>query len=466
MIGVVTAPQINANDDQVGVVGWHVEDGAYVEIGDDLVDLETSKAVVTIPAETAGFVRRVAGKGAIVNVGATLCHIADTVEEATVALSDDHASAAIAAPAVAAVQPAPTASTAEPPLLPPRGHSQTRFSKGALELIARLDLDQQSFEGAGLVTARAIQAAQNPVAPGPASVPAISHAMTLPVPTAARDEAISLGKRAEIEALSTGESGLINSTLSVYFDSAAIRSRLQHSDSFGGSIQPLILYEVSRLLRQWPQFTAFFADDRVHYYGRTDLGVALDLGRGLKVVTLKDAGSLMPIEIFERMIEFGLKYTDNKIRPEELVGSTFTVTDLSGFDVLHFKPLINGRQSAILGIGGDSEMSGHPMSFNMTFDHRVANGREAALFLQELRTRMLSYAPASGSSGTRQSAVAEPAPLRIPALDTGAGVRCARCGIDQATYRSEAGTDAYMFACFSDDGTIEPVCHRCSGGFF
>jgi pyruvate/2-oxoglutarate dehydrogenase complex dihydrolipoamide acyltransferase (E2) component len=465
VIAIVKAPQINANDDKVGVVGWHVEDGAYVAVGDDLVDLETSKAVVTIPADAAGFVRRVAAKGAIVNVGSLLCHIAETAEEATIALPEEIAQVPRGASVPSSAQTAPVASQVAASAAPARGQSPVRFSKGALDLIEALGIDKQAFDGAGLVTARSIEAARNPMPAVRADrSQAIRHAVPLPAPSSAREEMISLGKRAEIDALSTGEAGLINSTLSVFFDSAAIRSRLQQSDSFGGSIQPIILYEVSRLLQQWPQFTAFFADDRIHFYSRIDLGVALDLGRGLKVVTINDAQSLMPVEIFERTIEFGLKYNDNKIRPEELIGSTFTVTDLSGFDVLHFKPLINGRQSAILGIGGDGEQPGHPMSLNLTFDHRVANGREAAMFLQELRARISSYAPGARPSVAEPGLVPEASRGGI-GLEMGATVHCARCGIDHATYRSEAGADAYMFACFSDAGNIEAVCHRCSGGF-
>jgi pyruvate/2-oxoglutarate dehydrogenase complex dihydrolipoamide acyltransferase (E2) component len=81
----------------------------------------------------------------------------------------------------------------------------------------------------------------------------------------------------------------------------------------------------------------------------------------------------------------------NEILPEELINSTITVTDLSNQDILYFHPLINGYQSAIIGIGGDSSRPEYPMAINMTFDHRVSTGREVATFLNELKKRILSY---------------------------------------------------------------------------
>ena len=462
MSAIINAPQINANDDQVGVVGWHVADGDYVSVGDDLVDLETSKATVTIAAEQDGYVRHLVAKGAIVNVGAPLCRIAASADEAM-------ADAAPPPPPLrrSRTTPQPESATLTTPSprvdAPTLGAVETRFSRDALEMIETLGLDRGAFEGQGLVTARSIRAAQSPAKPArAASASTVTHTVALqPMPATGRDEPLPLSKRAEIEALSTGESGTINSTLSVYFDSAAIRARLARDSAFDGAVQPIILYETARLLRQWPQLTAYYGDEAIHFYDRVDLGLALDLGRGLKVVTIRDADTLMPVELFERMIGFGLAYGDNKIAPTDLVGSTFTVTDLSGLDVLHFKPLINGRQSAILGIGGDGTQPSHPMSLNLTFDHRVANGREGAMFLRELRTRLTSYA-----IGTAQVTVPNAAPDRPQPLLSGGDVACGRCGIGLQSYREVAGADAYMFACFTENGTVEPYCHRCAGGFF
>jgi pyruvate/2-oxoglutarate dehydrogenase complex dihydrolipoamide acyltransferase (E2) component len=473
MIQHIQAPRINTNDDQVGVVAWHVEDGAFVEAGADLVDLETSKAVVTIECEHRGYLRRRAAKGEIVRVGATLCDVADAPEDFAHAGAVDAAapaptSAAEPRAVSTAATVAPSAPTATRLPLAAPVFDATRISPSAMQLMTAHGLRPEDFSGVGLVTAKIVRERISPTPPiaraPQASQSAVGRTATLlprQGPIVPREESVSLAKRAEIEQLSTGESGLINSTLSMRFESEPVRARLRAEGRLDGNIQPIILFELSRLLLQWPQFTAYFENDQVHYYDRIDIGVAVDLGKGLKVARIKDADTLNPVELFERTIDFGLRYLDNKLRPDELVGSTITVTDLSSLDIVFFKPLINGRQSAILGIGGDSSQRGYPMSFNLTFDHRVTNGREAATFLKELRARVLSYAGAGAteSHDTQGSTVPASAPTaRIP-------VRCENCGIDNDSYVQEFGSDARMLACLNGDGSMVAVCHRCYAGW-
>jgi pyruvate/2-oxoglutarate dehydrogenase complex dihydrolipoamide acyltransferase (E2) component len=474
MITSIFAPRINPNDEEVGVVQWRVQDGDRIEVGAELVDLETSKTTVTVEAEVAGVIRTIAKKGEIIPVGAPLYQVAHSADEFA---RDDQVPSPppTVSKIVASPTPEPFRSKSpryHKPDVPIAAYTSTRLSQAARVLIQDLDLNAQDYAGAGLVTARAVRARQNmdsfAAASAPSSTPAIS---TVKAPAqiidpgcdVMRTESLSLSKRSEIHALSIGASGLINSTLSVYFESATIRARLEGSASFDGNIQPLLLYEISRLLRLWPQFTAYFEKDSVAFYDRIDLGLAIDLGTGLKVVTIKDADTLMPIELFEKTIDFALRYVENRLRSDELVGSTITVTDLSSLDILHFKPLINGKQSAIIGIGGDSTQPGHPMSVNMTFDHRVATGRQAGSFLKELRDRIVSFAPVDEQPGSAALAMAQ---HNAVAQRTDSGpVRCDSCGIDYETYTTEFGRQANMLARFNQDGSISGLCHRCYAGW-
>jgi 2-oxoglutarate dehydrogenase E2 component (dihydrolipoamide succinyltransferase) len=457
MIKTVQAPRINTNDNQVGVVVWHVEDGDFVEIGQAIVDLETSKAVVTVDAAHTGYVRRLAKQGEILRVGANLMLVADS--------HTDFLGEMTLAPMSPASDGTEKSSAIE--------FSTVRFSAAALRLIQSSGLKQSDFTAAGLVTQSMVANRINPSAKSMKRrtrasqvAPRVKTPQIRTGPIVPREEGVSLGKRAEIEQLLSGESGQINSTLSVYFDSADVRARLKAMGSFDGSISPIILYELSRLLLQWPQFTAYYENELIHFYDRIDLGIAVDLGKGLKVVRIKDADLLTPQQIFEQTIDFGMRYLENRIKPDELVGSTITVTDLSGLDVLHFRPLINGKQSAILGIGGDSFMPGFPMSINMAFDHRVSNGREAALFLKELRARVLSYAPSDGAGsnpGVSQSSDNErtaPGGLSVPTP-----VSCNKCGIDIESYNRDFGNSARMLAGVEPDGSLVAVCHRCWLGY-
>ena len=388
MSPIVPAPRINTNDDKVQVARWRVQPDSFVEAGKDVVDLETSKAVVTVTAERAGYVRPLVKEKAVVKVGAPLYLCAPTLDElSSVAISPVSSSAAPTIPfAPPSAQQAPGR----------RGtFSLTRFSKAALRLLAERGWSPDQFQGAGLVTARSFDRPTPSAGTTPADQPTLTAAPVVePGPVTGNSVDVALSKQAEIKSLTIGESGNVNSMLSIWFNSAGVRKRIAADNAFNGNIQPIILFELSRLLKKWPQLTAYFHGDQIHYYDRVDLGLAVDLGKGLKVVTIPNADTLMPVNFHGLSVDIGLRYMRNKLKMEDLTGSTFTVSDLSSQNIMHFHPLINGYQSAIMGIGGDGSMDGHPMSINLTFDHRVTTGREVSKFLNDLRTRILSYAQA------------------------------------------------------------------------
>jgi len=391
---VIAAPRINTNDNRVQVVRWHVKPGGFVKAGKDVVDLETSKAVVTLTAEKEGYVRPLAQIKAVVAVGAPLYALAESAE-ALESMAEPAAAAPSSAAPAAQVTSRPSGGTVQGR----RGsYSVSRFSKAALQLMVEKNLTPEQFSGAGLVTARSLlqgnQAA--PEAPVTAS-PVAAVPVVPPGPATPRTESVSLSKTAEFQSLSIGESGNVNSMLSVTFSSEGLRRRIERDGLFNGSIQPVILFEIARLLPKYPQFTAYFQDEAIHYYDRVDLGLAVDLGRGLKVVAFEGADRLMPINFYTKSVDISLRYMRNKLTPEELTSATITVSDLSAQNILHFHPLINGHQAAIIGIGGDQFMAGHPMTLNMTFDHRISSGREVAAFLNDLRKRILKHADGAGA---------------------------------------------------------------------
>lgn len=467
MINTIKTPRINTNDDKVGLVAWHVKDGDYVEIGQAVADLETSKAVVTVDAEHSGYVKTLVKQGSIIKVGLDFLMIADELDEFAsksnnIALPDSE---------MGKVSNELKATDNAKTIVNHEKFTTVRFSNAALEKIKSEDLKVENYNLSGLITVSQIESKLNPSLVRKKiksnNSNSTENKKLVKGPIVPREEAVSLAKLSEIEQLSVGEAGGINSTISIYFESQGIRNRLSSIGMFDGSISPIILYELSKLLLKWPQFLAYFEEDQVHYYDRVDLGIALDLGKGLKVVRIKDADTLSPQEIFEATIDFGLRYLDNKLKSDELVGSTMTITDLSGYNILHFRPLINGRQSAILGIGGDSNMPNFPMSISMAFDHRVSNGREAAIFLNELRSRIISYGDSNPSKLPSEMAMVERTNVDSIKLDAvrASSVNCDTCGIDIVSYDRDFGRDAKMVACFNLEGKLFPVCHRCYAGW-
>ena len=166
---------------------------------------------------------------------------------------------------------------------------------------------------------------------------------------------------------------------------------LRHYNAFNGSSLPVIIYELAHLLKATPSLTAFYNQNEIYFYDDVHVGVAMDVGKGLKVVTLRDTAKLMPAQIFENLTDFAMRDIEGMLTEQDITGSTFTVTDLSAQNILQHQPLINGRQSGILGVGADAALAGHPMTLTLTFDHRVLTGREAATFLNTLKRKILAF---------------------------------------------------------------------------
>jgi len=399
MIKEFPAPRINTNDDQLQISHWHVKESEMIELGDPIVDIETSKANVTIESEFSGYIFNLVKKGEIVSVGESLCSVADSLDEI-----EGHKKimgkklAKNILPDIDDVNTTPLNNSKNFDIkLLEAAFNTVRFSNRAKTLIEELNLDPNSFANLGLITSKFIlKGSSNNNIEKNITIHEVNEEIgkkkrVRSGPITPREVHVSVAKREEISQLVIGEAGLINSMLSVTFDSNEMRSKVKHKGILKGSIQSVILYQISQLLPKWPQFTSYFENNEIHFYDRVDLGLAIDLGMGLKVVRIKDA-ELESTESIEKLtMDFCLRYMRKQLKAEELVGSTITVTDLSSLDILYFHPLINGHQSAIIGIGADSSISGHPTSICMTFDHRISTGREVATFLKELKNKIIEH---------------------------------------------------------------------------
>ena len=342
----VLLPLSNPNDAEAEIVRWLVADGEPVQAGEDVVEVETSKASVTVTSPQAGYLLRRAGEGDVVRVGVVLA----TVFEDREGLEAARAQLGLDGQAADAVGGrAPTA---------------TRFSDAAMEELQRLGLRPDLFAGRGLVTRRIVRDAG-------AGVPV-------------RRWTPSHAKRLEIERLAAGRSAL-TSALTIEFDSATVRSRLLRSTPPQRLLLPTVLHHLARLLPDFPELNARYDEGQVACYEEVNVGVAIDLGRGLRVPVIRRADRLSPAEIMERLMELTARYEDRSLSVADMEGGTVTVSDLSGDGILQFQPLINRGQSSGFGVGGDAAAPGFPMTVTAVFDHRVTGGRQVADFLRELR---------------------------------------------------------------------------------
>lgn len=360
------AQKINANDDHIQVAHWHVGEGEFVHKGQELADVSTSKVAMTLTCEHEGFLHQIKREGQRVKIGDVFASIFTEASEIPAADEDDLSKTKVVANAR-------------------HVYDFTRFSDAALSLIQEHNLDQGLFKNMGLVSAAVVNLKIQELA-------AQKSPLLPPVSTSPfRTQGTFGPKEIEIQQLTLGQSGLINSHLTVQFHAQSVLEKLASLGRDQMSLLPIVLHEFSRLVKSRPLFTAFYRDNKIHFYDEVTVGLALDTGRGLKVAGIPRAAELSPSQWKEKITDLAMKDLRGQLSNEDLRPSSVTVTDLSSLDILHFQPLINGAQSCILGIGGDRSLPDYPMTLTMNFDHRVLTGREVGEFLQELKTAVLSY---------------------------------------------------------------------------
>jgi pyruvate/2-oxoglutarate dehydrogenase complex dihydrolipoamide acyltransferase (E2) component len=162
----------------------------------------------------------------------------------------------------------------------------------------------------------------------------------------------------------------------------------------GGNASAVIVYEVSRLLRKYPLLNATCRGNQVLQYEQINIGYAMDDGRGLKVAVLSECDTRSLQDVTVQLRDLTVAYLSDKLTPAQIANATFTISDLSGVGVTDFLPLISENQGAILGISAEQfapDGNYGAYTLTLTFDHQLANGRTAALFLSDLKERLRGY---------------------------------------------------------------------------
>jgi pyruvate/2-oxoglutarate dehydrogenase complex dihydrolipoamide acyltransferase (E2) component len=407
----VRVPLVNANEDIVEVLRWTVDDGEQVEAGQSIVDLGTTKAAVSVESPSVGFLVHVQESGAMVPVHGVLARVVSTREEidaartAPVSGGSSVASAAAGGPA--------------------------RLSKAAQAMAAEAGIDTASM--AGLVTARQLRERQGLV----------------------RVEPLDRVKRAEVGALWRARE-VLDSSVSIQLP---VGARVE-------SLLPLLVCEVAQLLADYPVLNGYYIGDAIELRSQVDLGIALDLGRGLRVVTVQEAEQATPADVELQLYDFTDRYLSDTLTPEDITPATFTITDLSALGASAMAPLIGEWQAAILAVTGGTAEAGTPITLTLVFDHRVSNGRTAAMFLSDLRDRVMPQAVIDAPAPAAPVAAVEAAPVYVEAPPAVDSRRCDRCGTDVAVYYDKYPRDAFMQVWMRPDGTLALMCHICNSGAF
>ncbi|MGB4195577.1 MAG: 2-oxoglutarate dehydrogenase complex dihydrolipoyllysine-residue succinyltransferase [Limnohabitans sp.] len=400
----VKVPQLSESVAEATMLQWKKKVGEAVAADEILIEIETDKVVLEVPAPSAGVMSEI-----LVADGGTV-----TAEQLIARIdTEGKAGAAAAAPAAAAVA-APAAAPVAAAAAATGGSMAGVAMPAAAKLMADNSLAAGSVAGSGKdgrVTKGDVLSA---VAGGVKSTAAV---IPTGVPTKALPQvsapAVNLGDRPEQRVPMTRlrarvaerllQSQSTNAILTTFNEInmapvMEMRKRMQerfekeHGVKLG--FMSFFVKAAVHALKKFPVLNASVDGNDIVYHGYFDIGIAVGSPRGLVVPILRNADQMSFADIEKKIAEFGLKARDGKLGIEEMTGGTFSISNGGTFGSMMSTPIINPPQSAILGVHAtkdramveNGQVVVRPMNyFAMSYDHRIIDGREAVLGLVAMK---------------------------------------------------------------------------------
>jgi 2-oxoglutarate dehydrogenase E2 component (dihydrolipoamide succinyltransferase) len=388
----IKVPQLPESVADATLVSWHKKPGEAVNRDENLVDLETDKVVLEVPAPSAGVIKELrVENGATVTSGQVL------------AILEAGEGVAAAAPA------ANTEAKAEAPAAEAKA-AGGKLAPAAKRMVEEHKLDASQIAGSGRdgrvskgdVIQHLSGASKPQAAPAPAAKQA--PAVKLPAPVGSRNEQrVPMTRlRARIaERLIQAQSTAAMLTTFNEVDLTAVNEiRARYKDKFEKThgvklgFSSFFIKASIEALRKFPAVNASIDGNDIVYHEFYDIGVAVSTERGLMVPVIRNAESLGFADLETAVGEYAKKARDGSISLEELTGGTFTITNGGVFGSLMSTPILNPPQVAILGMHKiqerpmvvDGEIKIRPMMYlALTYDHRIVDGRESVQFLVAIK---------------------------------------------------------------------------------
>ncbi len=402
----VKVPQLSESVAEATMLTWKKKAGEAVAVDEILIEIETDKVVLEVPAPAAGVLTEIVqGDGATVIADQLIAKID------TEAVAGAAAAPAAAAPAPAAAAPAPVAAPAAA-----GGNKGDVAMPAAAKLLADNNLSVGAVAGSGKdgrVTKGDVLAA---VAGGVKStagvIPTGAPTKSLPQvasPAAAQD----LGERPEQRVpmsrlrariaerlLQSQSTNAILTTFNEVNMAPVMALRKKFQDDFTKEhgvklgFMSFFVKAAVHALKKYPVLNASVDGTDIIYHGYFDIGIAVGSPRGLVVPILRNADQMSFADIEKKIAEFGKKAADGKLGIEDMTGGTFSISNGGTFGSMMSTPIINPPQSAILGVHAtkdravveNGQVVVRPMNyFAMSYDHRIIDGREAVLGLVAMK---------------------------------------------------------------------------------
>jgi pyruvate dehydrogenase E2 component (dihydrolipoamide acetyltransferase) len=409
MAEVIAMPKLGFDMAEGTLVRWLIAEGETVEKGQVLAEIETDKATVEVESTVSGVLKRqVVAEGAVVPVGDPIAVIGAADESigeeilAGKAEKSTEVEAAGIGPA-AIEEPETPVSVATP-------GERIKSSPLARRMAAAAGLELAEIQGSGpggrivkadIDRALAAPARREAVPAGPAA-PVIPLAPVwqpgAPIPADERTPIDRLraiiGKR-----MSESKQQVPHFYLTSEIDAEPLLTARKQINTLMAedqkvSINDFIIKAAALALRQFPNLNASLEGGEIIRYGHVNIGVAVALDAGLMTVVCKDADQKPLRLISQEVKEMAARARSGKVRPEDIEGSTFSISNLGMYDVEDFVAIINPPEAAILAVGSVKETPiaingdiriGLRMKLTLSADHRITDGAEAARFMQALK---------------------------------------------------------------------------------
>ena len=401
----ITVPTLGESVADATVARWIKTTGDAVAADEPVVELETDKVTLEVPAPAAGTLGEIlAAEGATVEVGASLAMLNEGAASAPAAPAEPApAKSAPAAPASSAAAPVAAAPAAV------SAAADMPLSPAVRRLVEENNLNPAAIKGTGVdgrLTKADVLAYMKgaPAAAAPAAAQAQQMPRQQPRPEdAAREERVPMSKLRQVIAsrLKAAQNTAAMLTTFNEVDMTALMAlrstyRQEFEAAYGTRLGFMGMFVMASIkaLQEFPAVNAEIDGNDIIYKNYYNIGVAVGTPQGLVVPVVRDAGGLGLAEIETRIADFGDRARNGKITPDDMAGGSFTISNGGVYGSLMSTPILNPPQSGILGMHKiekrpvvvDDAIVIRPMMYlALSYDHRIIDGREAVSFLARIK---------------------------------------------------------------------------------
>ncbi|GAO35771.1 dihydrolipoamide succinyltransferase [Sulfuricella sp. T08] len=388
MLIEVKVPVLSESISEATLLSWHKKVGDAVVRDEILIDVETDKVVLELPAPQSGILAKIIkGDGLSVN------------SDEVIAVIDTEANTSTEITAV----PNPEKSTSNTAL-----STQYSLSPAVRKLVAEHHLNPAEISGSGqggrITKEDVLSHLEKPASPAALAAPVNTPSVATVSPAGPRPEQrvpmTRLRARVAERLVEAQQTAAILTTFNEANMQPVMELRNRYKEKFekehGVKLGFMSFFVKAAIaaLKKYPIVNAFIDDSDIVYHGYYDIGIAVSSPRGLVVPILRDADQLSIADIEKKIADFGARAKDGKLTIEELTGGTFTISNGGVFGSMMSTPILNPPQSAILGmhktydrpVVENGQIVIRPMMYlALSYDHRIIDGREAVLSLVAIK---------------------------------------------------------------------------------